>query len=86
MKITEEEISKIKDWCKKTKKEEMGRTYLIKQNPFSLEIPFARNCIFIEIDKPPFFCNKQSLVYDSSSDKLFRFVDARWVEIAESKY
>ncbi len=86
MKITEEEIIRIKLWCKNTKKEEGGRTYLIKQYPFSLEIPFARNILFIEIDKPVFFCGKQSLVYDSSSDKLFRFVDARWIETLPSKY
>ena len=78
--IKQSEIDQIKNWCQKTRDEE-GRTYIIRQNPFQNEFAWAKNLIFIEIDKPKVYCGKKNLVYDSTSGALYRFLDARWMEV-----
>ncbi len=74
------EIEKVKDWCKKIKKER-NRIYIIERNPFKEEISWLRNKVFIEIDKPKEIANKHSVVYDSTTDSLWEYMNGSWRKI-----
>ncbi|MDD5337135.1 MAG: hypothetical protein PHS02_01495 [Candidatus ainarchaeum sp.] len=78
---SKKEIEKIMEWCEKTKKER-NSIYIIERNPFSSEIDWARNIISIEIDRPLSMASKTSLVYDSTSKKLYKFVNGVWAPIS----
>jgi len=78
--VTQAEIDKIIAWCK-TRKAEIGRSYIIEVNPFQEEIFWARNKIRIEIDRPTSIADKNSLVYDSTMDSLHEFSNGSWRRI-----
>lgn len=80
MQSKKEEIEKIKKWCKKIKKER-NRIYIIERNPFKDEIPWMRNKVFIEIDRPKKKANKYSVVYDSTTDSLWEYINGTWRKI-----
>lgn len=75
-----QEIQKLKEWCKKIKKER-NRIYIIERNPFKEEISWLRNKVFIEIDKPKEIANKNSVVYDSTTDSLWEYMNGSWRKI-----
>ncbi|MEM2962923.1 MAG: hypothetical protein QXW70_02515 [Candidatus Anstonellales archaeon] len=78
--IKKEDLERIKEWCRKIKEKEK-RTYIIRRNPFQNEIPWTRTILFIDIDKPKEYCSRLNLVYDSSTDTLWRFVDNKWISL-----
>ena len=79
----EQDIEKIKTWCH-NKKAELGRIYIIERNPFREEIPWLRNKVFIEIDRPKEIANKMSLVYDSTTDTLWEYSNGSWRMITKN--
>lgn len=74
----EEDIRKITEWCEK-KKQERKSVYIIERNPFGMSIPWTRNIINIEIDRPLATAAKTSLVYDSTAKRLYRYVNLTWM-------
>ncbi|MCD6549854.1 hypothetical protein J7K41_04085 [Candidatus Micrarchaeota archaeon] len=82
---TEEEIERIKEWCRRIKKER-GRTYIIERNPFKDEIDWMRNKVYIEIDRPLHMAHKESLVYDSTTDTLWEYMNGNWRRVEPTAY
>lgn len=78
--VTQAELDTIINWCK-AKKAEVGRIYIIERNPFQEEIFWARNKIKIEIDRPTEVADKNSLVYDSTTNSLSTFENGRWKQL-----
>lgn len=72
------EIAEIIAWCEEIKKKRMS-VYVIEKNPFKFE--WTRNILNIEIDRPLSLAAKTSLVYDSISKKLYRFVNGAWMPL-----
>lgn len=81
---TEEEIQIVKDWCKK-KKAERARIYIIERNPFKERFSWTRNKVFIEIDRPKEIANIHSIVYDSTTDSLWEYMNGTWRRIEPDK-
>ncbi|MFA5382809.1 MAG: hypothetical protein WC356_06590 [Candidatus Micrarchaeia archaeon] len=75
-----QEIEKVKEWCKKIKKER-NRIYIIERNPFKDEIDWLRNKVFIEIDRPTEKANKNSIVFDSPTNSLWEYMNGSWRKI-----
>ncbi|MEM2174740.1 MAG: hypothetical protein QXI58_03860 [Candidatus Micrarchaeia archaeon] len=75
----EEEIEMIKKFCKE-KKEEYGRTPILLLNPFR-DIDWLRNKIYIQIDVSLEVANKNAIVYDSTTDSLYEFINGFWRKI-----
>ncbi len=75
--VTKEEITKVIDWCEKTKAERK-RTYVIERNPFRDEIDWMRRFALIEIDRPKEVASKNNIVYDSTIKKLWHFLNGSW--------
>ncbi|MFA5077367.1 MAG: hypothetical protein WC488_02990 [Candidatus Micrarchaeia archaeon] len=71
------DLDKIIAWCEKIKQERKS-IYIIERNPFGSDIDWMRNVISIEIDRPLSVASKTSLVYDSTSKKLYKFVNGTW--------
>ena len=71
------DIDRIIAWCERTK-QERKTVYIVERNPFAGEIELARNVISIEIDRPLSVASKTSLVYDSTSKKLYKFINGTW--------
>lgn len=76
--MSKAEIEKVIAWCRKIKEERGGRIYIVERNPFQEEIPWLRSKVSIEIDKPLNAASKYSLVYDSTTNKLWEFVNGAW--------
>jgi len=79
----EDEIREVKEWCRK-RKQELKRTYIIERNPFRERFSWLKNKVFIEIDRPKEIANKMSLVYDSTTDTLWEYVNGTWRQITGS--
>jgi len=75
------EIEIVKEWCKKTKAGRGGRIYIIERNPFKEEMDWMRNKVLIEIDRPKEVADKHSLVYDSTTDLLWEYMNGTWRRI-----
>jgi len=80
---TKEEMEKVKAWCRE-RKQKRQRTYLIERNPFREEMDWLRAKVFIEIDRPLAAANRASLVYDSTTDSLWQFLNGNWRRIEPS--
>ncbi len=78
--IKREEIDKIIKWCEEIKQKE-GKIYIVKRNPFKEEIPWMRNVISIEIDRPLKIAGKNNLVYNSITKTLYKFINGAWIAL-----
>jgi len=74
---TKEEISRVIEWCEKIKKERKVLT-AIERNPFREEIRWLRRYPFIEIDRPLEAASKFNLVYDSTTKRLWYYMNDSW--------
>ena len=77
MTATKEEVQRIIDWCE-NKKKERGRIHIIERNPFAEEILWTRRFPLIEIDKAKEVAAKTSLVYDSTTKRLWHYLNGNW--------
>jgi len=78
---TKYEIERVKEWCRKIKAERGGRIYIIERNPFKEEMEWIRNKVFVEIDRPKEIANHHSIVYDSTTDSLWEYLNGTWRRI-----
>ena len=83
--VTQAEIDKIIEWCK-AKKAELNRIYIIELNPFQEEIFWARNKIKIEIDRPTTIADKNSIVYDYTTNQLWEYSNMNWKQIRPDQF
>ena len=77
MPVNRKDIAKITEWCE-TKKKEKQRIYIIERNPFKDEMDWTRAFTAIEIDRPKEIASKTSLVYDSTTKSLWRYLNNTW--------
>jgi len=74
---TKEEIDRVIEWCERVKKERKVLT-AIERNPFREEISWLRRYPFIEIDRPLESASPFNLVYDSTTKRLWYFMNGSW--------
>ncbi len=74
---TKEEIDRVISWCEKIKKERRVLS-TIERNPFREEISWLRRYPFIEIDRPLESASKYNLVYDSTTKRLWYYMNDSW--------
>ncbi len=71
------EVNEIIAWCE-NKKREKNLTYIVEKNPFREKFKWTSNKIFIEIDRPKIMASKLSLVYDSTTKRLYEYLNGSW--------
>lgn len=81
---TQAEIDEVKLWCEQ-KKKERASIYILEKNPFSSRFDWARNIISIEIDKPLSAAMKTSLVYDSTTKRIYKYMNYTWMPLNADK-
>lgn len=81
---TKEELDEVLQWCEH-KKKERNSIYILEKNPFSSKFEWARNIINIEIDKPLSAAMKTSLVYDSTTKRIYRYMNYTWMPLSAGK-
>lgn len=81
--VSKEDIEKIKKWCEEKKKEK-GRVYVVERNPFRDEMKWTWRFPLIEIDRPKEIAAKTSLVYDSTTNELWRYMNEEWMRVEPS--
>ena len=81
--VSKEEIEEIKKWCQEKKKEK-GRIYVVERNPFREKIKWTWRFPLIEIDRPKEIAAKTSLVYDSTTKDLWRYLNDEWMRVEPS--
>lgn len=77
---TKEEIEEVIAWCEKVKRER-NRIYVIERNPFRENIKWMRRFPLIEIDRPKEVASQHNLVYDSTINTLWHFLNGNWRRI-----
>lgn len=75
--VSQEEIDEVIAWCEKIKKEKKVVS-TIERNPFREKISWLRRYPFIEIDRPLESASKFNLVYDSTTKRLWYFMNDSW--------
>ncbi|MEW6529152.1 MAG: hypothetical protein AB1391_04640 [Candidatus Micrarchaeota archaeon] len=80
----DDEINEIVQWCE-NKKRERQCIYILEKNPFASKFEWTRNIITIEIDRPLTSASKSSLVYDSTTKKLYRYINYTWMPLNNPK-
>lgn len=74
---TKEEIDIVVKWCERIKRERKVLS-TIERNPFRERISWLRRYPFIEIDRPLEEASKFNLVYDSTTKRLWYYMNDNW--------
>jgi hypothetical protein len=77
--VPPDELKTVIEWCEKRKQEEK-RTPLIEVNPFR-DMDWLRNKTLIQIDKPRETADRNGVLYDSTLNALFEYVNGVWKRI-----
>ncbi len=80
MEPRQEDIAEIIAWCEDLKRKRQA-VFILERNPFTMKFEWTRNIISIEIDRPLAVAAKTSLVYDSVSKKLYRYINYTWMPL-----
>jgi hypothetical protein len=82
--IKQEEVEEVVKWCEEVKKKRQAIN-IIERNPFKDKFDWMRRIIAIEIDTSLLTAKPHNLFYDSTTKKLYMFINGQWLPINKTK-
>jgi len=79
-----EEVEEVVKWCEEVKKKRQAIN-IIERNPFKDKFDWMRRIIAIEIDTSLLTAKPHNLFYDSTTKKLYMFINGQWLPINKTK-
>ncbi len=84
MEIPPEEVQEVINWCEKVKNERKCIN-IIERNPFKNKFEWLRHIIAIEIDTSLLTAKPHNLFYDSTTKKLYMYVNGQWMPLNQKR-